>query len=64
MFATTPIRVFLLCAVIALLGFAGAAWTAGSPLTVLVGVVGAFAAAGAVVVEVENGEGRQSPEPL
>lgn len=54
MFATTPIRVFLLCAVIALLGFAGAAWTAGSPLAVLVGVAGAFAAALAVIAEVDR----------
>ncbi len=51
---TTPIRLFIAFAVLALLGFAVAAWTAGAPLGVLVGTVASFAAACAVIVEVER----------
>jgi hypothetical protein len=54
MFATTPIRLFLVFAVLALLGFTAAAWTAGAPLAVLGGTIAAFAAALAVMVEAET----------
>lgn len=56
MFATTPIRIFLLAALVALGAFAAAAWTAGAPAAVLVATVASFLAAAAVIVEVENGD--------
>jgi hypothetical protein len=42
---TTPIRLFLLFGLLALLGFAAAAWTAGATAPVLAGVLGSLAAA-------------------
>jgi hypothetical protein len=54
MLTTTPIRLFLLFAALSLLGFACAAWTAGATVPVLAGVVGAFAAAVAVVTEIDR----------
>jgi hypothetical protein len=56
MYSTTPIRLFLVFAVLALLGFGCAAWTAGAPLAVLVGTIASFFAALAVIVEVERGD--------
>lgn len=54
MYTTTPIRLFLAFALLALLGFGLASWTAGAVLPVLVGVAAAFAAAVAVAVELDR----------
>ena len=44
---TAPIRLFLLFGLLALLGFAAAAWTAGATVPVFAGVLGSLAAAAA-----------------
>jgi hypothetical protein len=54
MFATRPIRLFVLFALLAVLGFAFAAWTAGAVAPVMVGTLGVFAAAASFVAEIDG----------
>ncbi len=56
MLSTTPIRLFIAFALAALAGFAWAAMTAGAPAAVLLGTIASFAAALAVIIEVEREE--------
>lgn len=63
MLSTTPIRLFLLAALVALIGFGCAAWTAGAPLAVLVATIASFAAALAVIVEVERDDQAVPADP-
>jgi len=55
-FATVPVRLFVLFSLLALAGFGFAAWNDGAPLGVLVGTLAALAAGLAVAVEVDRGE--------
>lgn len=41
---TTAVRVFIVFATLAVLGFAGAAWTAGAPAPVVLGALASLAA--------------------
>jgi hypothetical protein len=52
---TNPIRVFVVFAVLAVLGFAGAAWTAGAPLPVVLGTLASLAAGIAFAAAVDAG---------
>lgn len=64
MFATTPIRCMLAFMLLALLGFGLAAFSAADrPLGVLLGTVGAFLAACAVITEVEDDDQAPGREP-
>jgi hypothetical protein len=59
MLSTTPVRLFVAFALIALAGFFAAGATAGgSAVPVLVGVLGMFAAGAALVAEVDAPPGR------
>ena len=60
---TPPIRLFIVFALLAALGFAFAAWIAGAPVAVLVGVAGSFAAAVAVIAEIDRDHQPQAADP-
>jgi len=60
---TTPIRLFLLFGLLALLGFAAAAWTAGATAPVLAGVLGSLAAALAFTAVIEQDATQAGDKP-
>jgi hypothetical protein len=60
---TIPIRLFLLFGLLALLGFAAAAWTAGAALPVAGGVLGSLAAALAFAHAIDQDADRTGDRP-
>jgi hypothetical protein len=58
---TTAIRLFIVFALMSVVGFVAAGWTAGGTLPVLIGVVGMFAAAAAFVAEIDRPPGTTGP---
>lgn len=57
---TTPIRLFIVFGLLALCGFAAAAWTAGATVPVTAGVLGSLAAGIAFAVAVDE---HPAPDP-
>jgi hypothetical protein len=50
-----PVRVFIVAALLAVLGFAAAAWTAGAPAPVVLGTLASLAAGIAYAAAVDAG---------
>jgi hypothetical protein len=59
--STTPVRLFIAFALLALAGFFAAGATAGAPAAVLIGFLGVFAAGAALVAEIDTESGGARP---